>query len=53
MKTIRFRDLQSRAFGVDPLRCVLCGSPLWFNGITGNAGSDQYACVLRRTRIDL
>jgi hypothetical protein len=34
VKAIRFRDLQSRAFGVDPLRCILCGNPLWFVGIT-------------------
>ncbi|RWA55966.1 hypothetical protein AU476_05130 [Cupriavidus sp. UYMSc13B] len=34
MKTIRYRNLQSRAFGVDPLNCVLCGSPLRYIGIT-------------------
>ncbi|MEX3629689.1 MAG: hypothetical protein VB138_09650, partial [Burkholderia sp.] len=33
VKTIRYRDLQSRAFGVDPLTCVLCGSPLRYAGI--------------------
>lgn len=34
VKTIRYRDLQSRSFGLDPLRCVLCGSPMRFAGIT-------------------
>jgi Putative transposase/Transposase zinc-binding domain len=34
VKTIRYRDLQSRAFGVDPLKCILCGSPLRYIGIT-------------------
>lgn len=34
VKTIRYRDLQNRAFGVDPLKCVLCGSPMRYAGIT-------------------
>ncbi|MEX3582781.1 MAG: transposase [Burkholderia sp.] len=34
VKTIRYRDLQRRAFGVDPLTCVLCSSPLRYAGIT-------------------
>lgn len=34
VKTIRYRALQNRAFGVDPLKCVLCGSPLRYAGIT-------------------
>ncbi len=34
VRTIRYRDLQCRAFGVDPLKCVLCGSPLRYIGIT-------------------
>ena len=34
VSTVRWRDLQKRAFGIDPLLCVLCGSPLRFIGIT-------------------
>ncbi|MEX3605703.1 MAG: hypothetical protein VB142_03525 [Burkholderia sp.] len=34
VKTIRFRDLQNWAFGMDPLKCVWCGSPLRYAGIT-------------------
>lgn len=33
-RTVRWHDLQLRAFGVDPLRCVLCRAPLRFAGIT-------------------
>jgi len=33
VKTVRWRDLQKQAFGVDPLLCILCGSPLYFVGI--------------------
>ncbi|MEX3968607.1 hypothetical protein AB4Y42_41800 [Paraburkholderia sp. EG286B] len=34
MKTNRYRNLQSRAFGADPLNCLLCGIPLRYIGIT-------------------
>jgi hypothetical protein len=34
VRTVRWRDLQKRAFGTDPLLCILCGSPLYFVGIT-------------------
>jgi hypothetical protein len=34
VKKVRWRDLHSRAFGTDPLRCILCGAPLRFAGIT-------------------
>jgi Putative transposase/Transposase zinc-binding domain len=34
VKTLRWRDMQKRSFGTDPLLCILCGSPLRFVGIT-------------------
>ena len=34
VKTVRWRELQTRAFGSDPLLCILCGQPLRFAGIT-------------------
>lgn len=34
VRTLRWRDMQQRAFGTDPLLCVLCGAPLRFTGIT-------------------
>lgn len=40
-RTVRWRDLQMRAFGVDPLLCILCGAPLRFAGITQGKSAGQ------------
>jgi hypothetical protein len=34
VRTVRWRDPQNRAFGTDPLLCILCGHRLRFMGIT-------------------
>ncbi len=34
VRAIRFADLQKRTFGLDPLVCILCGSPMRFTGVT-------------------
>ena len=34
VRRVRWRDLHKRAFGLDPLLCVLCGAPLRLTGIT-------------------
>ena len=44
VKTLRWRELQQRSFGTDPLCCILCGAPLRFVGITRG----KSACELRR-----
>lgn len=41
VRTVRWRDLQKRTFGVDPLLCVLCGAPLRFAGITQGKPASQ------------
>jgi hypothetical protein len=41
VSTVRWRDLQKRAFGTDPLVCILCGSPLHFAGITRGQSAAQ------------
>jgi hypothetical protein len=54
VSTVRWRDMQKRSFGIDPLICILCGSPLRFAGITrGKSAGElrQHHEALARAKI--